>query len=105
MGRSPDYKAGLAVSLGAWPEYFEPFTQNATHWYHQLADQCSYLNPWALIRWWTALRRCHENKRKCSYVRSKSETMGSWYAAPRWWGPAAAFTHYNFVFNYGARTA
>lgn len=44
MGRSPDYKAGLVVSLGAWPEYFAPFAANATRWYHQLADQCAYLN-------------------------------------------------------------
>jgi 4-hydroxyphenylacetate 3-monooxygenase len=29
MGRSPDYKAGLVVSLGAWPEYFAPYTENA----------------------------------------------------------------------------
>ena len=33
MGRSPDYKAGLAVSLGAWPEYFDPYAQNAERWH------------------------------------------------------------------------
>ena len=37
MGRSPDYKAGLAVSLGAWPEYFEPYTKNATRCRRRLA--------------------------------------------------------------------
>ncbi len=101
MGRSPDYKAGLAVSLGAWPEYFEPFAQNATRWYHQLADRCSYLNHVGINPMVDRSKALHEQKEV--FVRAvKERDDGLVVCGAKMVGTAAAFTHYNFVFNYGA---
>jgi 4-hydroxyphenylacetate 3-monooxygenase len=101
MGRSPDYKAGLAVSLGAWPEYFEPFAQNATQWYHQLADQGSYLNHVGINPMVDRSKALHEQKEV--FVRAvKERDDGLVVCGAKMVGTAAAFTHYNFVFNYGA---
>jgi 4-hydroxyphenylacetate 3-monooxygenase len=33
MGRTPDYKAAFMASLGANPEFYTPFTDNALAWY------------------------------------------------------------------------
>ena len=101
MGRSPDYKAGLAVSLGAWPEYFAPFTDNATRWYHQLADDCAYLNHVGINPMVDRSKALHEQKEV--FVRAVAERDGGLVVSgAKMVGTAAAFTHYNFVFNYGA---
>lgn len=101
MGRSPDYKAGLAVSLGAWPEYFEPYTKNATRWYHQLADTCSYMNHVGINPMVDRSKALHEQKEV--FVRAvKERDDGLVVCGAKMVGTAAAYTHYNFVFNYGA---
>ena len=101
MGRSPDYKAGLAVSLGAWPEYFDPYAQNATRWYHHLADTCSYLNHVGINPMVDRSKALHEQKEV--FVRAvKERDDGLVVCGAKMVGTAAAFTHYNFVFNYGA---
>lgn len=101
MGRSPDYKAGLAVSLGAWPEYFAPFTDNATRWYHRLADDCAYLNHVGINPMVDRSKALHEQKEV--FVRAVGERDGGLIVSgAKMVGTAAAFTHYNFVFNYGA---
>lgn len=101
MGRSPDYKAGLAVSLGAWPDYFEPYAPNATRWYHQLADTCSYLNHVGINPMVDRSKALHEQKEV--FVRAvKERDDGLVVCGAKMVGTAAAYTHYNFVFNYGA---
>lgn len=101
MGRSPDYKAGLAVSLGAWPEYFEPYAANATRWYHQLADHCFYMNHVGINPMVDRSKALHEQKEV--FVRAvKERDDGLVVCGAKMVGTGAAFTHYNFVFNYGA---
>jgi 4-hydroxyphenylacetate 3-monooxygenase len=101
MGRSPDYKAGLVVSLGAWPEYFEPYAQNATQWYRQLADQCCYLNHVGINPMVDRSKALHEQKEV--FVRAvKERDDGLIVCGAKMVGTGAAFTHFNFVFNYGA---
>lgn len=101
MGRSPDYKAGLAVSLGVWPEYFDPYAKNATRWYQQLADQCSYMNHVGINPMVDRSKALHEQKE--IFVRAvKERDDGLVVCGAKMVGTGAAFTHYNFVFNYGA---
>lgn len=101
MGRSPDYKAGLVVSLGAWPEYFEPYTKNATHWYHKLSEGCLYLNHVGINPMVDRSKPLHEQKE--IFVRAVEERdNGIVVSGAKMVGTAAAFTRYNFVFNYGA---
>ncbi|GAA3882297.1 4-hydroxyphenylacetate 3-hydroxylase N-terminal domain-containing protein [Leifsonia kafniensis] len=43
MGRSPDYKASLLTSLGADPEFFGQFADNARRWYTLTQEQVTHL--------------------------------------------------------------
>jgi 4-hydroxyphenylacetate 3-monooxygenase len=44
MGRTPDYKASFMASLGANPEFYDPFSESATAWYKRYASQALFLN-------------------------------------------------------------
>ena len=44
MGRTPDYKAVVHGQLGANPEFYAPYEQNALAWYERYATQGLYLN-------------------------------------------------------------
>ena len=44
MGRTPDYKAAFMASLGANPEFYAPFGDNALAWYKRYAAQGLFLN-------------------------------------------------------------
>src|SRR5262245_7020158 len=39
MGRTPDYKASFMATLGANPEFYAPFENNALNWYRRYAAQ------------------------------------------------------------------
>lgn len=39
MGRSPDYKASLLTTMGAKPEFFGEFADNARYWYREVQEQ------------------------------------------------------------------
>jgi len=44
MGRTPDYKAAFMATLGANPEFYEPYTANASAWYKKYASKGLFLN-------------------------------------------------------------
>src|SRR6059036_2316325 len=44
MGRTPDYKAAFMATLGANPEFYAPYEQNARDWYRRYATKALYLN-------------------------------------------------------------
>lgn len=44
MGRTPDYKAAFMATLGANPEFYAPFTDNALNWYKRYASKGLFLN-------------------------------------------------------------
>ncbi len=44
MGRTPDYKAAFMATLGAAPEFYAPFQDNAERWYRRFAEQALFLN-------------------------------------------------------------
>lgn len=44
MGRSPDYKASFMATLGADPDWYQPFGESARSWYRRYAEQCLFLN-------------------------------------------------------------
>lgn len=44
MGCTPDYKAAFMATLGACPEFYEPYTDNAVNWYKKYASQGLFLN-------------------------------------------------------------
>jgi 4-hydroxyphenylacetate 3-monooxygenase len=44
LGRTPDYKAAFMASLGANPEFYAPFADNALAWYKKFASRALFLN-------------------------------------------------------------
>jgi len=44
MGRTPDYKAAFMASLGAAPDFYAPFGENALAWYRRYASRGLFLN-------------------------------------------------------------
>lgn len=44
LGRSPDYKAAFLATLGANPEFYEPYQENARRWYRYSQERVPYVN-------------------------------------------------------------
>src|SRR5437773_937735 len=44
MGRTPGYKAAFMATLGANPEFYAPFDNNARQWYRRYASKALFLN-------------------------------------------------------------
>jgi 4-hydroxyphenylacetate 3-monooxygenase len=44
MGRTPDYKASFMATLGADPDWYEPFGDSARKWYRDYAERVLFLN-------------------------------------------------------------
>lgn len=44
MGRAPDYKASLTVTMGANTEFYAPYQENARRWYRLAQERCLFLN-------------------------------------------------------------
>jgi 4-hydroxyphenylacetate 3-monooxygenase len=44
MGRTPDYKASFMATLGAAPELYAPYAENAARWYREYASRVLFLN-------------------------------------------------------------
>lgn len=44
LGRTPDYKAAFMATLGADPDFYAPYAENARNWYKKYAQQVLFLN-------------------------------------------------------------
>ncbi|SDH97524.1 4-hydroxyphenylacetate 3-monooxygenase, partial [Alteribacillus persepolensis] len=44
MGRSPDYKASFLATLGADPDYYAPYSDNARYWYKEAQEKNWFFN-------------------------------------------------------------
>ncbi len=44
LGRSPDYKASFLATLGANAEFYEPYADNARHWYKFSQERVPFVN-------------------------------------------------------------
>jgi 4-hydroxyphenylacetate 3-monooxygenase len=99
MGRTPDYKSGLAISLGAWPEFFEPYGANARSWYERLADDVLFMNHVGVNPMVDRSKRPHELPDVNVRV-VKERDDGFVVRGAKMVGTAAVFTHCNLVFSF-----
>ena len=44
LGRSPDYKAAFLATLGANPEFYAPYQENARRWYRYSQERVPFVN-------------------------------------------------------------
>jgi len=101
MGRSPDYKAAFLATLGADPDYYAPYSDNAKYWYKEAQEKNWYFNH-AIINPPVDRNKPMEAVRDV-FVRAEEETdEGIIVSGAKMVATGSALTNYNFVAHYGA---
>lgn len=101
MGRSPDYKAAFLATLGADPDYYGKYADNARRWYKEAQERNWFFNH-AIIN--PPVDR-HKPLEAVSdiFVRAVGETEhGVIVSGAKMVATGSALTNYNFVAHYGA---
>src|SRR2546427_527072 len=101
MGRSPDYKAAFLATLGANSGFYEPFEENARHWYKKAQEEVSFVNH-AIVN-----PPVDRNKELAEvrdvYMHVEKETDGGLIVSgAKVVATTSTLTHYNFIANNGA---
>lgn len=101
MGRSPDYKASFLATLGANPEYYGEYADNARRWYKESQERNWFFNH-AIINP-PVDRDLPINEVEDVFVRAVGETKeGVLVSGAKMVATGSALTNYNFVAHYGA---
>ncbi|PHM70914.1 4-hydroxyphenylacetate 3-monooxygenase, oxygenase component [Xenorhabdus kozodoii] len=96
MGRSPDYKAAFCCSLGAYPEYYGQFADNARTWYKRIQESCIYFNH-AIVNP-PIDRHMPADQVKDVFIQIEKETdAGIIVSGAKVVATNSALTHYNFI--------
>src|SRR5215468_1651527 len=101
MGRSPDYKAAFLATLGANPDFYEPFQENARRWYKKVQEENTFVNH-AIVN-----PPVDRNKELAEvrdvYMHVEKETdAGLVVSGAKVVATTSTLTHYNFIANNGA---
>lgn len=96
MGRSPDYKAAFGSVLGAFPEFYGQFADNARNWYQRIQESGLYFNH-AIVN--PPLdRHKSADEVKDVYIHIEKETdAGIIVSGAKVVATNSALTHYNFI--------
>ena len=101
MGRSPDYKAAFLGTLGADPDYYGKYADNARKWYKEAQERNWYFNH-AIINP-PVDRHTPLEAVKDIFIRTEGETdEGIIVSGAKMVATGSALTNYNFVAHYGA---
>ncbi|MDM5196757.1 4-hydroxyphenylacetate 3-hydroxylase N-terminal domain-containing protein [Fictibacillus enclensis] len=101
MGRSPDYKASFLGTLGANPEYYAPYENNARKWYKEAQERVLFFNHAFVNPPVDRNKPLHEVSDV--YVHVEEETdEGIIVSGAKMVATGSAGCHYNFVAHYGA---
>lgn len=96
MGRTADYKAAFGDTLGANPEFYGRFEDNARTWYKRIQENCLYLNH-AIVNP-PIDRNKPSDTVKDVYVHVTRETdEGIYVNGAKVVATNSALTHYNFI--------
>lgn len=101
MGRSPDYKASFMATLGADPEYYFPYQDNARKWYKEAQEKNWFFNH-AIINPPVDRNKPMEAVNDV-FVKAEEETdEGIIVSGAKMVATGSALTNYNFVAHYGS---
>ncbi|MCU0490584.1 MAG: 4-hydroxyphenylacetate 3-hydroxylase family protein [Chloroflexaceae bacterium] len=104
QGRTPDYKASFMASLGAGPEFYEPYAANASRWYQEYASRCLFLNH-VIVDPPVDRNKPLEETRDV-YLHVEEETDGGLIiSGAKMMGTGSALTHATFVAQNSASAA
>ncbi len=101
MGRSPDYKAAFLATLGANPEFYAPYQENARRWYKKVQEEVTFINH-AIVN-----PPVDRNKELAEvrdvYMHVEKETdAGLIVSGAKVVATTSTLTNYNFIANNGA---
>ena len=101
MGRSPDYKASFLATLGANPEFYKPFEENARRWYKKTQEEVTFVNH-AIVN--PPVDRNRElSEVRDVYMHVEKETDGGLViSGAKVVATTSTLTNYNFIANNGA---
>jgi 4-hydroxyphenylacetate 3-monooxygenase len=101
MGRAPDYKASFLATLGANPDYYAPYTENANNWYRHCQESVAFVNH-AIVNPPVDRQRPLDDV-KDVYMHVEKETDGGLIVSgAKVVATTSTLTHYNFIANNGA---
>jgi 4-hydroxyphenylacetate 3-monooxygenase len=101
MGRSPDYKASFLATLGADPDYYAPYAENARRWYKEAQEKNLFFNH-AIINPPVDRNKPLEAVSDI-FIKAEGETEeGVIVSGAKMVATGSALTNYNFVAHYGA---
>jgi 4-hydroxyphenylacetate 3-monooxygenase len=101
MGRSPDYKAAFLATLGANPDFYEPYSENARRWYKKVQEEVTFVNP-AIVNH-PVDRNKELSEVRDVYMHVENETDGGLIVSgAKVVATTSALTLYNFIANNGA---
>ena len=104
MGRTPDYKASFMATLGAAPEFYEPFTENAVRWYREYAGRVLFLNHCLVNPPVDRTKKAHEVEDVFLHVVRETD-RGIVVSGAKMLATASALTHATFVAQNSASAA
>ena len=96
MGRTPDYKASFMATLGAAPDFYAPFTDNAVRWYREYATKVLFLNHVLVNPPVDRHKPAHEVEDVYLHV-VKDTDAGIYVSGAKMLATGSAITHATFV--------
>src|SRR5207249_9558514 len=96
MGRTPDYKAAFMATLGANPEFYAPFDNNARQWYRRYASKALFLNHVLINPPLDRTKPVHEIKDVFLHVVSETDA-GAIVSGAKMLATGSALTNATFV--------
>jgi 4-hydroxyphenylacetate 3-monooxygenase len=101
MGRAPDYKASFLATLGANPDFYEPFKDSALSWYKHCQETVAFVNH-AIVNP-PVDRNKPLDEVSDVYMHVEKETDGGLIVSgAKVVATTSTLTHYNFIANNGA---
>ncbi len=100
MGRSPDYKAAFLATLGANPEFYQPFEANARRWYKKSLEEVTFVNH-AIVNPPVDRDKQLEEVRDVYMHVEKETDAGLIVSGAKVVATTSMLTHYNFIANNG----
>ena len=100
FGRSPDYKASFLGTLGAMPDFYDPYQENALRWYKESQEKVLYWNH-AIINP-PVDRHLPPDQVEDVFMRVEKETdNGVIVSGAKVVATGSAITNFNFISHYG----
>jgi 4-hydroxyphenylacetate 3-monooxygenase len=100
LGRSPDYKASFLATLGAIPEYFGDYEDNAHSWYRRSQEEVSYWNHAIIHPPVDRHLGADRTGEVCMHVEEENDN-GVVVSGAKVVATGSLLTHYNFIAHFG----